>query len=77
MIRRSFVGVVLGTGLAGLASLVAVGCGDSEGQPSRGSISAPRGGGGGIQDTKGEKLKGQGGAPTARPGGGKAGATPD
>jgi hypothetical protein len=55
MIRR-FIATSVGAGLLLSFALVAGGCSGDEGQPSRGSISAPREGGG-VTNTAGEKVK--------------------
>jgi hypothetical protein len=57
MIRRRLIATFLGASLIVVGGVAMSGCSD-EGQPSRGSISAPRKGGG-VQDTAGEKLKGK------------------
>jgi hypothetical protein len=55
MIRR-FIATSLGAALLVSVALVAGGCSGDEGQASRGSISAPRKGGG-VADTAGEQFK--------------------
>jgi hypothetical protein len=55
MIRR-FIASLVGAGLLLSFAVVVSGCSDDPGQASRGSVAAPRKGGG-VQDTAGEKFK--------------------
>jgi len=53
---RRFMATSVGAGMLLSVALVGSGCSGDEGQPSRGSISAPREGGG-VTGTAGEKVK--------------------
>jgi hypothetical protein len=70
MIRRRLITTFLSASLVVVGSVAMTGCANEEGQPSRGSISAPRKGGG-VQDTAGEPFKGKSaiGGGAAKPGG--------
>ncbi len=65
---RKLMSLLCVTGLIAGGAVLVPGCGDDAGQPSRGSISAPRKGGG-MMDTAGDNLKTK---PGAKKGGGKA-----
>jgi hypothetical protein len=63
MIRRRLIATFVGASLFVVGGFATSGCAGDEDQPARGSISAPRNGGG-VQDAAGEKTK-----PNAGPGG--------
>jgi len=56
MVRRKLAASLIGAGLVLAGVMVAPGCSADPDQPSRGSISAPRTGGG-VIDTSKEKIK--------------------
>jgi hypothetical protein len=59
MTRRQLIASALGTFMAATTAVVLCGCGGEDGNPSRGSISAPRKGGGTIDPTT-DAVKGKG-----------------